>query len=102
MTQSEFGSDWLKKFIKIMLDIIADKGAVGVAAPQIGISKRVIVFVIRLMLHDNLGFGDQAYKRPDDQIVEMEQDLKIMTPVKKARGQEKIQNSKHFLKLFHA
>jgi len=45
---------------------------------------------IRPMLHDNLGFGDQAYKRPDAEFVEMDQDLKIMTPVKKARGQEKL------------
>ncbi|HDP0036416.1 TPA: peptide deformylase [Legionella pneumophila] len=44
ITESEFGSNWLKELIKTMFDIMADKGAVGVAAPQIGISKRVIVF----------------------------------------------------------
>ncbi len=44
ITESEFGSEWLKELIKTMFDIMADKGAVGVAAPQIGISKRVIVF----------------------------------------------------------
>lgn len=44
IAESEFGSIWLKELIKTMLDIMADKGAVGVAAPQIGISKRVIVF----------------------------------------------------------
>ncbi|MFO2870510.1 peptide deformylase [Legionella pneumophila serogroup 1] len=42
--ESEFGSSWLKDLIKTMFSIMADKGAVGVAAPQIGISKRVIVF----------------------------------------------------------
>ncbi|HAT4451886.1 MULTISPECIES: peptide deformylase [Legionella] len=42
--ESEFGSSWLKELIKNMFGIMADKGAVGVAAPQIGISKRVIVF----------------------------------------------------------
>ncbi|HAU0992123.1 TPA: peptide deformylase [Legionella pneumophila] len=42
--ESEFGSSWLKELIKTMFGIMADKGAVGVAAPQIGISKRVIVF----------------------------------------------------------
>ncbi|CZG19747.1 TPA: peptide deformylase [Legionella pneumophila] len=42
--ESEFGSSWLKELIKTMFSIMADKGAVGVAAPQIGISKRVIVF----------------------------------------------------------
>ncbi|HAU1190623.1 TPA: peptide deformylase [Legionella pneumophila] len=44
IVESEFGSNWLKELIKTMFDIMADKGAVGVAAPQIGISKRVIVF----------------------------------------------------------
>lgn len=44
IAESEFGSSWLKELIKTMFDIMADKGAVGVAAPQIGISKRVIVF----------------------------------------------------------
>lgn len=44
ITESEFGSSWLKELIKTMFGIMADKDAVGVAAPQIGISKRVIVF----------------------------------------------------------
>ncbi|MCE0722795.1 peptide deformylase [Legionella resiliens] len=44
IAESEFGSSWLKELIKTMFGIMADKGAVGVAAPQIGISKRVIVF----------------------------------------------------------
>ncbi|HAT1795157.1 peptide deformylase [Legionella pneumophila subsp. fraseri] len=44
VAQSEFGSSWLKNLVKTMFDIMADKGAVGVAAPQIGVSKRVIVF----------------------------------------------------------
>lgn len=42
--QSEFGSKWLKELVGDMIAIMADKGAVGVAAPQIGISKQVIVF----------------------------------------------------------
>lgn len=46
---------------------------------------------IRPMLHDNLAFGDQAYKRPDAQFIEMKQDLKIMTPIKKARGQKELE-----------
>lgn len=44
IAESEFGSSWLKELIKTMFGIMAAKGAVGVAAPQIGISKRVIVF----------------------------------------------------------
>jgi len=42
--KSEFGSAWLKELVKDMFAIMINKGAVGVAAPQIGISKRVIVF----------------------------------------------------------
>lgn len=42
--QSEFGSKWLKELVSDMIAIMAEKGAVGVAAPQIGISKQVIVF----------------------------------------------------------
>lgn len=45
---------------------------------------------MRPMLHNNLGFGDQAYKRPDAACIEMEQELRILTPVKRARGQEKL------------
>ena len=44
VAQSEFGSNWLKELVREMIAIMADKGAVGVAAPQIGISKQVIVF----------------------------------------------------------
>ena len=45
---------------------------------------------MRPMLHNNLGFGDQAYKRPDAQYIEMEQNLMILTPIKRARGQVKL------------
>lgn len=45
---------------------------------------------IRPMLHDNLGFGDQAYKRPDAELIEVEQNLKILTPIKKTRGQKEL------------
>ncbi|HAT8692465.1 TPA: peptide deformylase [Legionella pneumophila] len=44
LSESDFGSPWLKSLVQTMFDIMAEKGAVGVAAPQIGISKRVIVF----------------------------------------------------------
>ena len=40
----EFKTTWLKDLARTMLDIMKEKGAVGVAAPQIGVSKRVIVF----------------------------------------------------------
>lgn len=42
--ESEFGSEWIKALVNEMFTIMSEKGAVGVAAPQIGISKRIIVF----------------------------------------------------------
>src|SRR3990167_1380147 len=40
----EFKATWLKDLVHTMLEIMKEKGAVCVAAPQIGVSKRVIVF----------------------------------------------------------
>ncbi|KTC66346.1 polypeptide deformylase (plasmid) [Legionella adelaidensis] len=44
ISEAEFGSEWLKNLVRQMFSIMEEKGAVGVAAPQIGVSKRVIVF----------------------------------------------------------
>lgn len=44
ISATEFGASWLKELVNEMIAIMDEKGAVGVAAPQIGISKRVIVF----------------------------------------------------------
>ena len=41
---TEFKASWLKELVQDMFTIMKEKGAVGVAAPQIGISKQVIVF----------------------------------------------------------
>lgn len=41
---SEFGSPELRDLVQKLFGIMAEKAAVGVAAPQIGIGKRVIVF----------------------------------------------------------
>lgn len=45
---------------------------------------------LRLMMHDNLVFADKAYKRPDEQLIEKEQELKVITPAFKERGQKKL------------
>lgn len=45
---------------------------------------------IRPMLTDNLLFGDQAYKRPDEDKIELEQGLKVLTPIKKQRGMKEL------------
>lgn len=44
VSSSEFGSSWLNELSSVLISIMKEKQAVGVAAPQIGISKRVIVF----------------------------------------------------------
>jgi peptide deformylase len=44
IAESEFKASWLRELAQHMIDIMKDKGAVGVAAPQIGVSKRIIVF----------------------------------------------------------
>jgi peptide deformylase len=41
---SYFGSAWLSELTNEMIAIMKEKCAVGVAAPQIGVGKRVIVF----------------------------------------------------------
>lgn len=45
---------------------------------------------MRPLMHNNLVFADQAYKRPDAQQIELGQDLKVFTPIKKAKGQKKL------------
>lgn len=42
----------------------------------------------RPMLHDCTVVADKAYKRPDEHIIEQKQNLKVMTPPMKAKGQE--------------
>lgn len=44
IVETEFGSEELKKLVEDLFVIMDENAAVGVAAPQIGISKRVIVF----------------------------------------------------------
>ncbi|KTC64737.1 polypeptide deformylase [Legionella adelaidensis] len=41
---AEIGAPWLKDLIAELFEVMKEQGAVGVAAPQIGVSKRVIVF----------------------------------------------------------
>lgn len=44
VSASEYNTEELKALAEHMIEIMKEKGAVGVAAPQIGTSKRVIVF----------------------------------------------------------
>lgn len=45
---------------------------------------------IRPLLHDNVLFGDQAYNLSDADEIEMTQSLKVFTPIKKEKGQKKL------------
>ena len=45
---------------------------------------------MRPMMHDNLVFADQAYKRPDAKQIEIEQNLKVLTPIGRAKGQKEL------------
>jgi len=42
------------------------------------------------VLTDNLLFSDQAYKRPDEDKIELEQKLKVLMPIKKQKGQKEL------------
>lgn len=46
--------------------------------------------LLRPHMHSNLAFGDQAYRRPDEKNFEMEQDLKVYTPIQKQKGQKEL------------
>lgn len=52
---SEFGSSWLRDLAQRMINIMREKRAVGVAAPQIGVSKQVIVFGTAYTARQNIG-----------------------------------------------
>lgn len=44
VADSELKTESLRMLVQHMLNIMIEKGAVGIAAPQIGISKRIILF----------------------------------------------------------
>lgn len=45
---------------------------------------------MRPLMYNNLVFADKAYKRPDERKVELSQDLKVLTPTIKERGQKEL------------
>lgn len=54
ITESEFGSSWLKELIKTMFNIMADKGAVGVAAPKLELANELLYLVLSIPNEENL------------------------------------------------
>lgn len=47
VAESEFGSEWLKQLAAAMLATMLVKNGVGIAAPQVYISKRIIIVASR-------------------------------------------------------
>lgn len=64
ISAAEFGSKWLKELIQHLVHIMKEQCAVGVAAPQIGISKRVIVFGTAYTKRQNI-----EYSIPDTALI---------------------------------
>src|SRR5262245_16964649 len=44
LASDEFTADWVWELVEEMIAIMKERKAVGIAAPQIGVSKRIIVF----------------------------------------------------------
>ena len=47
ISETEFGSDWLNALADAMQDTMLERNGVGIAAPQVYISKRVIIVASR-------------------------------------------------------
>ncbi|ATO19780.1 peptide deformylase [Acinetobacter sp. LoGeW2-3] len=60
VADSEFGSEWLYQLNKAMMDTMLDRQGVGIAAPQVYISKRVIIVASR----PNLRYPDAPFMEP--------------------------------------
>ena len=56
-----------------------------------------VVDQIRPQLHGNEVFGDKAYQRPDAETMRDIQNLAVLTPVKKHKGQEYIEPQDQWL-----
>lgn len=52
---------------------------------------------IRPQLHDNDLYGDKAYQRPDADFVRNSQNLDVLTPVKKQKGQDYLEPQDQWL-----
>ncbi|WP_333822267.1 peptide deformylase [Acinetobacter schindleri] len=57
VADSEFGSEWLYQLNKAMMDTMLDRQGVGIAAPQVYISKRIIIVASR----PNLRYPEAPY-----------------------------------------
>lgn len=47
VTQAEFDSDWLRQFNSALMETMQQRQGVGIAAPQVYVSKRIIIVASR-------------------------------------------------------
>ncbi len=57
VTQAEFDSDWLRQFNSTLMETMQHRQGVGIAAPQVYVSKRIIIVASR----PNLRYPDAPY-----------------------------------------
>ena len=57
VTQAEFDSDWLRQFNSALMETMQQRQGVGIAAPQVYVSKRIIIVASR----PNLRYPDAPY-----------------------------------------
>lgn len=57
VTQSEFDSDWLRQFNSALMETMQQRQGVGIAAPQVYVSKRIIIVASR----PNLRYPEAPY-----------------------------------------
>ena len=57
VTQAEFDSDWLRQFNSALMETMQHRQGVGIAAPQVYVSKRIIIVASR----PNLRYPDAPY-----------------------------------------
>ncbi|WP_347454773.1 peptide deformylase [Acinetobacter thermotolerans] len=60
VAETEFGSDWLYQLNNALMETMLDRQGVGIAAPQVYISKRLIIVASR----PNLRYPDAPYMEP--------------------------------------
>lgn len=90
-------------FYGVRVHVIARRQAGTLPSPEfIGVTEAShndgkVFDQIRPELHNEELYGDKAYKRPDATTVEHEQNLKVLTPVKKKKGQKHLKADEQWL-----
>ena len=90
-------------FYGVRIHVVARRQAGTLPCPEyIGVTSASeydgkVFDYIRPSLHNNELYGDKAYQRPDAKEVEQEQQLTVLTPVKKQKGQKYLEPQDQWL-----